>query len=136
MIGIPVVLIVLVSGSIGLLCHSDPYDERAIHQLIDTAYSHQRPGGGRLSAAIFSPAGDASFKSPDLGKAQLLLLRQPDSAVRQRLQGSVYLAAGEWQQFLDLANDPSITRDSALQNNLGISFLALSERNPTLLLKA
>jgi len=37
----------------------------------------------------------------DLGKAQILLLGQPASETHQKLQGLVYLAAGDWQKFID-----------------------------------
>src|SRR4029453_16482002 len=52
--------------------------------------------------------------------------------------GLLYLAAGEWQKFVALTNDPSSqpTGDPAVLNNLGVCFLALSGDDPTLLLNA
>src|SRR5262249_44580349 len=73
----------------------------------------------------------------DLGKAQILLLRQPDSKARRHAQALIYLAAGEWQKFAELASQSSLLQSEPhILNNLGVSFLARSEVDPTLLLNA
>jgi CHAT domain-containing protein len=125
-------------GSVGLYLYArSPHYEREIRQLIDTAYNSQRPGGGRLSAASYMPLTNAVVTTPRLGKAQILLLRQTDSEKRQYLQGLVYLAAGEWQKFVQLYDSlPQPADNSAALNNLGVSFMSLSETDPTQLLKA
>src|SRR5262245_54389791 len=138
MIGIVASLLVICFSSVGLyLFGRDPYSETAIRRLIEGAYNHQRPGGGRLSAARYSSLDGLSLATPDLARAQILLLRVTDSQARQRLQGYTYLAAGEWQKFVELTNKSTMQRgaDSATLNNLGASFLALSENAPTFLLK-
>src|SRR5262249_7421016 len=138
MIGIVASLLVICFSSVGLyLFGRDPYSETAIRRLIESAYNHQRPGGGRLSAARYSSLDGLSLATPDLARAQILLLRVSDSHARQRLQGYTYLAAGEWQKFVQLTNKSTMQgADSATLNNLGASFLALSENAPTSLLKA
>src|SRR5262245_61377090 len=139
MIGIVASLLVICFSSVGLyLFGRDPYSETAIRRLIEGAYNHQRPGGGRLSAARYSSPDGLPLATPDLGRAQILLLRVSDSQARQRLQGYTYLAAGEWQNFVELTNKSTMLlgADSATLNNLGVSFLALSENAPTFLLKA
>jgi CHAT domain-containing protein len=138
MIGILAVLIVLSFSSIGLYPFArDPRSERQIRLLIEKAYNAQRPGGGRLSGAAYSPITNSPHLQPDLGKAQILLLGQPDSEEHRQLQGLIYLAAGEWQRFVEIAKRvPQESRDSATLNNLGASFLALSDKDPTLLLDA
>ncbi len=139
MIGIVAILIVIGSGLVGLYLFRDPYSENQIRELINRSYSHQRPGGGRLFAASYNSLDDSPVAKPDLGKAQILLLRQTDSPERQRLQGLIYLAAGEWQNFVELSSDLVEGQDPvepAVLNNLGASFLALSDKDPTLLLKA
>jgi hypothetical protein len=138
-IGIISILALTVLGSVGLyLFARDPYSEREIRFLIDSAYNHQRPGGGRLFAAAYTPLEAASANTPDIGKAQILLLRYPNSKRRQYLQGLVYLAAGQWQSFVQLTNDSAGEglSEPALINNLGASYLALAEKNPSFLLKA
>src|SRR5687768_1493800 len=98
-IGVILTLIVLCSGLVALYLYSrDRYSENQIGRLIEDAYNHQRPGGGRLFGAQYSPTEeDESLNTEDLGRAQFLLLRYPESAVRQELQGKLYLASGEWQ---------------------------------------
>jgi CHAT domain-containing protein len=138
-IGITTILILVGLMSIGLLLVGrDPYSEREIHRIIDATYNRQRPGGGRLSAAVYTALEDHPLLSADLGRAQLLLLRQPDSRKRQQLQGLVYLAAGEWQNFVELTNSlpDEFRNEAAILNNYGVCLLALSEKDPTLVLKA
>src|SRR5579883_1162122 len=131
------ILIVTCLSSLGLyLFARDPYSEHEIRRLIDPSYSQQRPGGGRLSGASYVPVRNSGRTSPDVGKAQLLLLSQPDSESRRRLQGLIYLAAGDWQKFTDIAASSHAPTDAADLNNLGASFLGLSEQNPSYLLKA
>src|SRR4030095_13384367 len=134
MIGVGTSVLVICLGSVGLY----PFvrdSEYEIQKLIEPGYALQRPGGGRLSAAPFAPLDNASPAGPHLGKAQLLLLHQPESKKSRRLQGLLYLAAGEWQKFVALTNDPSSqpTGDPAVLNNLGVCFLALSGDDPALL---
>ena len=125
-------------SSIGLYVYawdSNPASE--IEKLTSAVYNKQRPGGGRLWGANFTSVIEAAGKQQDLGRAQILLLRQPPSASRRRAQGFIYLAAGEWQKFIDLAKEsPSASKEPDTLNNRGASFLALSEHDPTLLLKA
>lgn len=54
------------------------------------------------------------------------------------LQGLLYLAAGNWQKFVDATNetDPQTFGSATELNNRGASFLALSEHDPAFLLKA
>jgi CHAT domain-containing protein len=136
-IGVGAIVLVVCVGSVGLypFVRDSAYE---IQKLIEPGYALQRPGGGRLSAAPFAPLYNASAAGPDLGRAQLLLLHQPESKTRHRLQGLLYLAAGEWQKFVALTNDPSsqLSGDPAALNNLGVCFIALSENDPTLLLNA
>jgi CHAT domain-containing protein len=130
---------VLIVASVGLYHFArDPYSDQEIRQLIERGYDSQRPGGGRLFGAPYTAAGNATPDTQDLGRAQILLLRLPDSKVHQQLQGLIYLAAADWPKFLELEKDLSIpsSTDAALINNLGASWLALSENDPTLLLKA
>jgi CHAT domain-containing protein len=135
-----VILAILIFGllsSVGLyLSDRSTYSEREVRQLIARAYSSQRPGGGRLAGASYTPLGNTAVPTEDLGKAQILVLRQPDSRTRRRLQGLLSLSAGEWQRFVDLASDPQPSGDGDLLNNLGTSYLALSNEDPGLLLKA
>ena len=136
-IGIFILLIVTCFGSVGLyLFARDPYSEQQIRELTDKAYNAQRPGGGRLSGAAYSPIGRSLPVPAELGTAQIILLRQPDSEVRQRLQGLVYLAAGDWQNFIEITSRSPGTANFATLNNLGASYLALSDKNPSLLLNA
>jgi CHAT domain-containing protein len=139
MIGTITFSTVIFLSSVGLyLSARDRYSEHEIRQLISSAYTRQRPGGGRLSGASYTPAGSSPFSGGDVGKAQLLLLRMPDSHRRRSLQGLLYLAAGEWREFVELADSlpPALRSDSAMANNLGVSLLALSEDDPVLLLRA
>jgi CHAT domain-containing protein len=138
-IGIAALLVAFCSGSIGLYLFSgDLYSERQIRQLTENAYKVQRPGGGRLFAAPYSPlAGAANFQQ-DVGRAQVLLLRFPESQTRRQLQGTVYLASGNWRAFVDNVDrlSPELRQDPGTANDLGVSYLALSEVDPTYLLKA
>src|SRR6266850_1319992 len=132
-------LVAVVLSSVGLyLFTRDPYSENEIRHLIEQAYNRQRPGGGRLYRAVYFPAADVSRPPSDLGKAQLLLLRYPETETRQRLQGLIYLASGNWQKYLEAAVhfSPEMRRDPAVLNNLGASYLALSQKDPSNLLKA
>lgn len=138
-IGVVVSLIVLCSSSAGLyLFGPERYSENQIRRLIQDAYNHQRPGGGRLFGAQYSAMEDVPPAMGDLGRAQLLLLRYPGSAARQGLQSKVYLASGEWRKFVEDVSllSPERRQDPATLNNLGASYLALSGENPTYLLKA
>src|SRR5215470_18787015 len=137
----------IVIGSILVLCFSsvglylfawDVSSDREIRRLIEPHYTRRRPEGGRLFGAAYAPIVEPTFGVPDLGRAQLLLLRRPDTDERQRLQGAVYLAAGEWQKFITMAEEfpLQIRNDISTLNNLGVSFLALSERDPSYLLRA
>src|SRR5262245_51110658 len=138
MIGTVSVSTVIFLSSVGLYLFGHNTSDHEIRQLIEGAYSIQRPGGGRLSAASYTPIGVSALATTGLGRAQILLLSQPDSRQHQRLQGLAYLAAGEWRKFVELTNDRSsrVLADSATLNNVGASFLALSESDPTFLLKA
>ena len=126
----------IISSSIGLyLFVRDPDSEAEIHRLTSSTYNSRRPGGARLSGASYASA--AAPNTADLGKAQVLLLRSADSKAHQRLQGRIYLAAGEWRKFIEVADDPaSQITDGATVNNLGVALLALSDADPGLLLKA
>ena len=129
-------LVAIISSSIGLyLFVRDPDSEAEIHRLTSSTYNSRRPGGARLSGASYASA--AAPNTADLGKAQVLLLRSADSKAHQRLQGRIYLAAGEWRKFIEVADDPaSQITDGATVNNLGVALLALSDADPGLLLKA
>src|SRR5436309_3223960 len=83
-------------GSAGLYLSRDTYAENEIRRLIAAAYDSQRPGGGRLSHAPYSERGGVLQAKADLGQAQLLLLRCPESDTRQQLQALIYLASGNW----------------------------------------
>lgn len=138
-IGTLTTVLVLCLSSVGLyLFARDAYSESQIQRLIEPAYHSQRPGGGRLSGAPYSPIDGVPQTPVDLGRAQLLLLRHPDPQVRQRLQGMIYLATGDWRRFADsLAHlSPREFHDPVTMNNLGASFLALSDHDSTYLLKA
>src|SRR5262245_29416844 len=96
---------VIVVSSVGLyLFARDPYSAYEIRRLIDQSYNAQRPGGGRLFRTGYSPSGGIPARAQnDLGKAQLLLLRYPNSETRQRLQALVYLACGDWENYVKVA---------------------------------
>src|SRR6266850_103309 len=136
---IMMLLIVLCSISIGLFPFArNRYAEYEISRLIQAAYDMQRPGGGRLFRAPYLPVGAAPANS-GLGRAQLLLLRLPDSQARGRLQNRFWLASANWQTFIEKAVSPrskEFRGNAETMNNLGASFLALSDSNPTYLLKA
>src|SRR5436853_2251347 len=118
------ILLAVLLSSVGLyLFARDPYSENEIRDLIQQAYNRQRPGGGRLYQAAYFPAADRARPLPDVGKAQILLLRYPESETRQRLQGLIYLASGNWQKYVEAAArfSPGMRRDPAVLNNLGAS---------------
>src|SRR5436309_6221990 len=80
-------LIVATLSSAGLYVFArDPYSENEIRRLIKESYIHRRPGGGRLYQAEYSPLSAAPAAQTDLSKAQILLLRYPNSETKQRLQ--------------------------------------------------
>src|SRR5688572_4446831 len=138
-IGVVAALIVLCSSLFGAVVFArHRFSEKHIRRLIQGAYNQQRPGSGRLFGAQYSPKEDAPPDMGDLGRAQLLLLRYPESAARQELQGRIYLASGEWQKFVEIVSSLSAEtrQDPATLNNLGVSYLALSGENPSLLLNA
>src|SRR5712691_2977315 len=94
--------IACVLGSAGLyLFARDTYSENQIRRLIASAYNSQRPGGGRLSDTPYSLPNGGRDVQANLGQAQLHLLRYPDSDTRQRLQCLIYLASGNWQNYVD-----------------------------------
>jgi len=133
--GFVAIFFIVSVSSVGLYLFSDVgYPEQRIRRFIQQPYNRQRPGGGRLSNAEYTPV-KQSLAAGDLGKAQILLLREPHSDSHQRLQGLIYLAAGDWEKFVQSAN-PSTEQDATTLNNVGASFLALSETDPTFLLKA
>ena len=136
---ITMLLIVLCSMSIGQFPFArDRYAQYQISRLIRAAYDIQRPGGGRLFRAPYLPMGRAPANS-DLGRAQLLLLRLPNSQERWSLQNRFWLASGNWRTFIEKATGPrskGFPGNAETMNNLGVSFLALSDSNPTYLLKA
>jgi CHAT domain-containing protein len=137
-IGVTAILIVTCLSCVGLyLLARDPFSESEIRHLIDVSYSRQRPAGGRLSGASYVGFQNSAGSSPDIGKAQILLLRQPDSETRRRLQGLIHIAAGDWEKFVEIAAPSSQTSvDPAVLNNLGVGYLGLSAENPAFLLKA
>ena len=114
------------------------YAEHQVRRLLESAYNIQRPGGGRLFGSPYSPISNEPSSQPDLGRAQILVLRHPDPATRQRLQEMLYLASASWQAFTETVRRlPRDMRENPTTlNNLGVSFLALSEMDPTYLLKA
>src|SRR5262245_37825104 len=125
-------LIVLCSSSIGLyVLGRDLYSEREIRQLILSAYSGHRPGDGRLWGTPYVPLKAISEPQPDLGRAQVFLLRHPDIEDRQRLQGMIYIATDEWRAYVESARTPEAERDVSDLNNLGVIFLAISDSDPT-----
>lgn len=133
-------LLVLCLGSIGLyLFARDSNSEDRIRELIQPAYNRQRPGGGRLSATPYTPVTTDSPKNDsNLGYAQVLLLNMPNSDPRAREQSRIYLAAGDWQNFIDSQDrlSPESRNQPSNLNDLGASFLAMSGKNPTYLLRA
>ncbi len=137
-ISIIAVLIVSLS-SIGLyLLQHDPRSPRRIQELVKPAYNSRRPGGGRLFNAPYSSLSSLPEAQNDIGKAQILLLKLPESEARLQTQGLIYLAHGNWDKFTTLYTRlPDRQRtDAATLNNLGASFLALSQENPSYLVKA
>ena len=126
-------------GSAGVYFFArDSYSEDQIHRLVETAYNSQRPGGGRLWGTPYSQPGNIDNREPDLGKAQLLLLRYGDSERKQRAQALIYLASSSWQKYVDaFAHFPGKMRtEPEVLNNLGASYLGLSDQDPSNLLKA
>src|ERR1051326_8321443 len=139
LIAIVAISLSCVFGSAGLyLIARDTYSESQIYPLIQNAYNSQRPGGGRLSNAPYSPPTDIVNAQADLGKAQLLLLTFPNSPARQRLQSLIYLASRDWRKFVDEVSyfSPQMQREVSVLNNLGVGFLGLSDEDPSNLLKA
>jgi CHAT domain-containing protein len=138
-IGVVAILVVLCSGWLGIFSFGrDQYSATHIRSLVKDAYNHQRPGGGRLFGAQYFPIGSTPPHIADLGRAQFLLLRFADSNARHELQGEIYLASGEWRKFAENVNrlSPATRHSAATANNLGASYLALSDEDPTYLLKA
>ncbi len=132
-------LIVATLSSAGLYVFArDPYSENEIRRLIKESYIHRRPGGGRLYQAEYSPLSAAPAAQTDLSKAQILLLRYPNSETKQRLQALLYLASDNWQEYIESALHFSteILKDPDVLNNLGTCYLALSEKEPIYLVKA
>lgn len=124
------------SSSVGLyLFAADHYSEHRVRNLIRSAYDAQRPGGGRLFRAPYAPAAVDQHPPADLGQSQVYLLRHPEIADRQRLQGMIYLATGDWRRFADShSRQPPETSETL--NNLGVTYLAASDIDRTYLLKA
>src|SRR2546425_9944200 len=90
-----ILLVVLCSMSLGLfLFFSEFPSDYQIRRLIKDAYNAQRPGGGRLSGAPYPLEPAASSDQQNLSRAQLLLLRRPESEAREALQGMIDLASG------------------------------------------
>ena len=136
-IGILVLLIVLCSGSVGLyLLATDLYSEYQIRDLIKDAYDAQRPGGGRLFGAPHTVPSDDPHSFPDLGRAQVFLLLHPDINDREMLQSMIYLASDDWHAYVERRVSANSPKAPETLNNLGVSFLALSDVDPTYLLKA
>ncbi len=135
------ILIVLASTLVAL--HGsvrDLYSEYQIKRLIESSYSRQRPGGGRLLDADYNQVASEPLDSsgPGIGEAQRLLLAYPDSPRRRELQGRIHLASGDWTgaaaALEDLARDKP--PDLAILNNLGAAYLALGATDGTYLLRA
>ena len=136
---IVIILVACALGSAGLyLVALDSSPEKQIRRLAESAYNSQRPAGGRLSNAPYSEVTSRHDAGANLGKAQLLLLGYPDSDTKQRLQGLIYLASGDWQRYIDAAAHfpPKMRDEPAVLNNLGASFLGLADEDPTNLLAA
>ena len=130
------VLIALTSVGLYLVFFRDPYSE--VRSLIEQTYSEQRPAGARLDHAVYVPFSNGPRSQPNLGKAQLLLLRYPESDTRQRMQALIYIASGNWQKYVEAAGhfSAALSQDAGVVNNLGVSYLALAGDDPTCLLKA
>jgi CHAT domain-containing protein len=136
-IRIATILIVLFSSVAALYPFaSDAYSEYEIRQQIRQAYNLSRPGGGRLSGIPYVPSKSGGKTSSDLGRAQVFVLRHPEMKDRQKLQGMIYLASGEWRALAENHSRLKVHSTSESLNNLGVSFLALSEDDPTFLLEA
>src|ERR1041385_6121669 len=134
-----VTIAICVIGSLGLYSfYRDLDPEIRIRRLIETAYNAQRPGGARLWGAPFSQTIRALNTDSQLSEAQLLLLAYPESNTKQNLQSMIYLASGNWRQYVDAVDrfPVSMRRDAGVLNNLGASFLGLSDEDPSWLLKA
>src|SRR5262249_55498521 len=132
-------LTTLVVSSVGLfLFAADPYSAAEIRRLIEQGYNARRPGGGRLYKAGYSRLDNGSRAQSELGKAQLLLLRHPKLETRQQFQGLLYLASGDWQKYVEaVPRLPTSQREAPdLLNDLGVSYLALSDTDPSYLVKA
>src|SRR2546427_33239 len=132
-------LTTLVVASAGLFLFArDPYSAAEIRRLIEQGYNTQRPGGGRLYKAAYSRLDDSPIAQTELGKAQLLLLRHPDLETKHRLQGVLYLASGDWQKYVEAVPHLSTSQrgEPSVLNDLGVSYLALSDKDPSYLLNA
>jgi CHAT domain-containing protein len=122
------------------LLRRDPHSVGRIQELVKPAYNAQRPGGGRLFNTPYTAPGRSAEARANIGKAEILLLNVPESDTRRlNAQGLVYLANGDWEKFANglYPRLPAQQRtEAATLNNLGASFLALSEENPTYLINA
>jgi CHAT domain-containing protein len=137
LIGAFTAIVLALLGSVGLyLLARNSFSQKEIHDLIQPAYERQRPGGGRLSGAAYAPVVGQPPGSTNLGAAQVLLLGRPASRSREDLQSLIYLADGDWQRFVDSSSHRASQSDASLLNNLGASFLALADKDPTLFLQA
>src|SRR5262245_38436050 len=132
-----VVLLLTVIGSalVGLFFSRDLYLEYQTQKLITEVYNQQRPGGGRLWGAPHAPPAAAPLEVRDLGRAQVFLLRHAEWKSTSRLQGLLYLAIGDWTAFAE-SSLPEPNKNAALLNNLGVSYLALAEKDPEYLFSA
>ncbi|PYS53402.1 MAG: hypothetical protein DMG13_12815, partial [Acidobacteria bacterium] len=138
-IGLIVLLIAISSVPVALYRFGRAfYFEYQIRGFLEGAYNAQRPGGGRLFGTPYSPQSDAPHYQSQLGRAQILLLQHKNWITRPKLQQMLQLAAGEWQAFTESVNSLPLEQgeSSWTLNNLGASFLALAEMDPTYLLKA
>jgi CHAT domain-containing protein len=135
-----ILLIVLFSlALVFYLFGADLYSQYEIRRLIDSAYSARRPGGARLFGTQYVRVDpQPAALDQQLGRAQVLLLRLPESQARQELQRMLYLASEDWQAFIDSVNalPPNTKPQAATINNLGTAFLAKSKNNPIYLVKA
>ena len=78
------------------------------------AYNSRRPGGGRLFNAPYLRCFSAGVAN-HIGKAQLLLLKMPESEARLQAQGLIYLAHGDWEKFTALYTGCQIDKGLTLQ---------------------
>src|SRR4030095_5244964 len=66
----------------------------------------------------------------------VFLLLHPDIKDREMLQAMIYLASGDWPAYIKSWTSANLPKSAETLNNLGTSFLALSDVDPTYLLKA